>query len=107
MFEARADEFANHEDIGKLMTELFAMADEHKNILENIFITNTERLLATDNRIELGNKLYDELMILSQVGKNVWRYTSPVKYDDYIVYQSSTTVKNEETNLPIESDNYS
>ena len=65
--------------------------------------------MATDVRIDLANKMYNELVIMCQVGKNVWRNTSPVKYEDYVIYQTLTTEQvdePQEADLSIESGNY-
>ena len=52
-----------------------------------------ERDIAVERRIEFGNKLYDELVVLSNIGKDVWAERDPVRYEKYTLYESNNEQK--------------
>lgn len=70
-----------------------------------------DRDIAVETRIEQGNKLYQELIVLCEIGKDIWVEKDPVKYENYTVYESNNDQKlarkariAEETSVPTESD---
>jgi len=48
------------------------------------------RDIATEARIELGNKLYNKIVILYDIGKTYWADKSEAKYNDYVIYNTPT-----------------
>lgn len=52
-----------------------------------------ERDIAVERRTEQGNKLYDELVTLCNIGKDIWAETDPVKYENYTIYESNNEQK--------------
>lgn len=50
------------------------------------------RDIATENRIKNGNELYTHLANLCEVGKDIWYTKNEAKYNDYLVYDTPTTV---------------
>ena len=52
-----------------------------------------ERDIAVEFRTEWGNKLYNELIILCNIGKDIWAEKDPVKYENYTVYESNNDQK--------------
>lgn len=50
----------------------------------------SERDTATEGRIEKGNLLYELLIKYAEIGKNIWYDTNEAKYNDYIIYNTST-----------------
>jgi len=50
----------------------------------------SERDTATEARIELGNVLYELVAKYSEIGKNIWYDNNEAKYNDYIIYNTST-----------------
>ena len=46
-----------------------------------------ERDIAVERRIELGNKIYDELIVLCELGKDLWAEKDPKKYEQYVLYR--------------------
>ncbi len=52
-----------------------------------------ERDIAVERRTEQGNKLYDELVNLCNIGKDIWAETDPVKYENYTIYESNNEQK--------------
>lgn len=52
-----------------------------------------DRDIAVENRIELGNKLYEELVILCNIGKDIWAESDSTKYENYTIYESNNEQK--------------
>ena len=52
-----------------------------------------ERDISVERRTEQGNKLYDELVTLCNIGKDIWAETDPVKYENYTIYESNNDQK--------------
>ncbi len=52
-----------------------------------------ERDIAVERRTEQGNKLYQELVTLCNIGKDIWAETDPVKYENYTIYESNNEQK--------------
>ncbi len=52
-----------------------------------------DRDIAVENRTELGNKMYQELIALCNIGKDIWAERDPVKYENYCVYDSNNDQK--------------
>ena len=43
--------------------------------------------------MEAGNKLYTELVVLADIGKDIWAEKDPVKYEQYCLYESNAEQK--------------
>ena len=52
-----------------------------------------DRDISVESRIELGNKLYDELITVCDFGKDIWAETDRAKYDAYCIYESNAEQK--------------
>lgn len=52
-----------------------------------------DRDIAVERRVEQGNKIYDELVVLSNIGKDIWAEKDPVKYQQYTIYESNNEQK--------------
>lgn len=52
-----------------------------------------DRDISVERRVEQGNKLYDELITLSNIGKDIWAEKDPVKYENYCIYESNNEQK--------------
>lgn len=52
-----------------------------------------DRDIAVERRIEQGNKLYEELITLCNIGKDIWVERDPVKYENYCIYESNNEQK--------------
>lgn len=55
----------------------------------------SERDTFTEGRIEAGNRLYETLVKYADIGKNIWYDTNEAKYNDYIIYNTSTGSNND------------
>lgn len=56
----------------------------------------SERDLTTEERIETGNSLYDLVVKYADIGKDIWYDTNEAKYNDYIIYNTTSGTKDEE-----------
>ncbi len=52
-----------------------------------------DRDVNVERRVEQGNKLYDELIVLCNIGKDVWIEKDPIKYENYTIYESNNEQK--------------
>lgn len=52
-----------------------------------------DRDIAVENRTDKGNELYNELVTLCNIGKDIWAELDPVKYDNYCIYESNNEQK--------------
>lgn len=52
-----------------------------------------DRDIAVENRTEQGNKMYQELVVLCNIGKDIWAERDPVKYENYCIYESNNDQK--------------
>ena len=52
-----------------------------------------DRDISVERRVELGNELYDELVTLCNIGKDIWVETDTVKYENYCIYESNNDQK--------------
>jgi hypothetical protein len=52
-----------------------------------------DRDIAVERRVDAGNKLYDQLVILSNIGKDIWAERDPVRYEKYTLYESNNEQK--------------
>ncbi|MEZ4918431.1 MAG: hypothetical protein R2792_04935 [Saprospiraceae bacterium] len=52
-----------------------------------------DRDISVERRMEQGNKLYEELVVLCDIGKDIWAETDRKKYDQYCLYESNNEQK--------------
>jgi hypothetical protein len=48
----------------------------------------------TENRIIKGNSLYNEIVLVCEMGKSTWADESPAKYQDYVIYETEAGKSN-------------
>lgn len=48
------------------------------------------RDIGTEGRIEIGNKLYNKIVVMFDIGKTYWADKSEAKYNDYVIYNTPT-----------------
>ncbi len=53
----------------------------------------SERDIAVERRTEMGNKLYQELITLCNIGKDIWIETDTIRYENYVLYESNNDQK--------------
>ena len=52
-----------------------------------------DRDIAVERRTDVGNKMYKELVLLCNVGKDIWAETDKAKYENYTIYESNNDQK--------------
>ena len=86
---------ADYADVGltaALVTELETKCQALEDALDEQSDAVANRDIATEDRIETGNTLYDKLMNYCSFGQQIWVETDEAKYNDYIIYTSSGTL---------------
>jgi hypothetical protein len=53
----------------------------------------SDRDIAVEVRTEHGNKIYEELVVLCNIGKDIWADKDMVRYEQYCVYESNNDQK--------------
>ncbi len=53
----------------------------------------SDRDIAVERRIDQGNALYDEMIVLCNIGKDIWVETDLAKYENYTIYESNNDQK--------------
>jgi hypothetical protein len=54
-----------------------------------------DRDIGVERRMDQGNKLYKELVVLCDIGKDIWAEKDRTKYDQYCLYESNAEQKRE------------
>jgi hypothetical protein len=52
-----------------------------------------DRDISVERRMDQGNKLYVELVVLCDIGKDIWAERDRTKYDQYCLYESNNEQK--------------
>lgn len=52
-----------------------------------------DRDIAVERRMEIGNQIYQEMIVACNIGKDIWADKDPVKYEQYVVYESNNEQK--------------
>lgn len=52
-----------------------------------------DRDIAVEARIDVGNLLYDEMIKVCDIGKDIWAESDRAKYDAYCIYESNNEQK--------------
>ncbi|MCH2044506.1 MAG: hypothetical protein MK212_10355 [Saprospiraceae bacterium] len=53
----------------------------------------SDRDISVEKRIEVGNEMYRELVLVCNIGKDVWAETNRSKYENYTIYESNNEQK--------------
>lgn len=84
------------EDLGVNEKVIGRIVEATKNFENAVNIQQdrvADRDIAVERRVEQGNKLYDELVLLCNIGKDIWVETDLAKYENYTVYESNNDQK--------------
>ena len=79
-----------NENVIKRITEATRDFEKAVNIQQDKV---ADRDISVERRIEQGNKLYEELTTLCNIGKDIWVERDPVKYENYCIYESNNEQK--------------
>ena len=53
----------------------------------------SERDISVERRVDIGNKIYQDLVILCNIGKNIWEDKDKARYNNYVIYESNNEIK--------------
>ncbi len=53
----------------------------------------SDRDISVERRVELGNKIYQELVVLCNIGKDIWENKDSKQYENYVIYESNNAIK--------------
>jgi hypothetical protein len=83
-------------DVGMTDTIIQRVSDAC-TALENAMNIQQDRIhdrdISVERRMELGNKIYIELVTVCDIGKDIWATTDRIKYDQYCIYDSNNEEK--------------
>lgn len=78
---------------GQLVEKLRQAHVEFERMLHLVADKVSDRDIATEERITLGNNIYEGMMALANFGKLAFAGKSPAKYDFYVQYESNAEAK--------------
>ncbi len=77
----------------QIITRVQDAAQDFENALNIQQDKIAERDISVERRMEQGNKMYDELVTVCNIGKDLWAEKDPVKYENYVLYESNNDQK--------------
>jgi ribosomal protein L17 len=83
-------------EVGVNETQIQRVVDAHQEFENALNIQQdkiADRDISVERRIEQGNKLYMELIVLCNIGKDIWAEKDPSKYESYTIYESNNDQK--------------
>jgi len=84
------------EDLGINEKVIGRIIEATKNFENSVNIQQdrvADRDIAVERRVEQGNKIYDELVLLCNIGKDIWVEKDATKYENYTIYESNNEQK--------------
>ena len=83
-------------DVGVNENNIQRVLDACRNF-ENALNIQQDRIadrdISVERRTDQGNQLYTEMVVLCNIGKDIWAETDPVKYEHYTIYESNNEQK--------------
>jgi hypothetical protein len=83
-------------DVGvtdKTLEKVMEAAREFENLVNIQQDKVADRDIGVERRMEDGNRMYDELVVLCNIGKDIWDNKDPQKYENYCLYESNNEQK--------------
>jgi hypothetical protein len=77
-----------------IITDLTTKCQKFEDALAKQEKAIADRDIATEDRIEMGNALYEKMMNYCGFGQTIWVETDEAKYNDYVIYTSSGNLAN-------------
>lgn len=68
-------------------------ANEFENALNVQQDKVSDRDIAVEARVEIANELYNEMVLVCNIGKDIWAETNKTKYENYTIYESNNDQK--------------
>lgn len=84
------------EDVGVNEHSIQRVVDACRNFENALNIQQdkvADRDISVERRIDQGNALYDELVVLCNIGKDIWVESDLAKYENYTIYESNNDQK--------------
>lgn len=72
-----------------IITALSTMANEFEILLHTKDMKTADRDIFQEDRVEMGNTLYNLLIDYCENGRTAWETKDVAKYNDYIIYNTS------------------
>ena len=92
--EARVADFLD--DVGVNENNIKRVADAAQEFESALNIQQdkvAERDISVESRIEIGNQIYESLVLLCNIGKDIWAEKDVAKYENYTIYESNNDQK--------------
>ena len=70
------------------LTEIAALNKSFDEAVDEMLTAQRNRDIATQERIDIGNALYNEIVKICNTGKDIWYEKSEAKYNDYVLYNT-------------------
>ena len=84
------------EEVG-VNDNLIRRISDHAQVFEKTMNIQQDKVadrdIAVENRTDKGNELYNELVTLCNIGKDIWAERDLVKYENYCIYESNNEQK--------------
>lgn len=77
----------------QIITRVQDTCQEFENALNIQQDKVADRDIAVERRMEIGNQLYAEMIMACNIGKDAWADKDPVKYEQYVIYESNNEQK--------------
>jgi len=84
------DEVGVNENVLKRVTDSCQEFERSVNIQQDRV---SDRDISVETRVDQGNKLYDELIVLCNIGKDIWAENDSIRYEKYVLYESNNDQK--------------
>jgi hypothetical protein len=78
------------------LTAITTLSNDFEELLISMKIKIGDRDVMQEERVELANSIYAKLVSYTTTGRNIWSTTNVAKYNDYLVYNTSTGEEQEE-----------
>lgn len=77
------------------VAELSGLCEQLDKAIDNAAAKSEARDIETQQRINIGNVLYAEMMKLANVGKNLFEDSDEARYNDYVIIGSQPAAKDD------------
>jgi hypothetical protein len=72
------------------IAELISLNKTFDESIDELLTAKRNRDIATKDRIDKGNALYNEIVKICNTGKDIWYEKNESKYNDYVLYNTSS-----------------
>jgi len=84
------------EEVGvneKILGKISEATREFENAVNLQHDRVADRDIGVERRVEFGNEIYDELVVLCNIGKDIWDNKDKARYENYCLYESNNEQK--------------